>query len=174
MPCEACPTISHFLLKPDTTLLHRPITMKPFYELLGVSYDPTYRYTTSWILPPIVLAIIRLVLALYAFTTIFFIFGWDGSHRSLQSARQSFSFFTSLTYWGIAFYFLFSGLHTLSYARTGRSWLHDWGRPLQASHAIFYTTVTTYPVLVTVVFWVLLYSGSWFPLTFNAWSNVCF
>ena len=77
-----------------------------------------------------------------------------------------------MTYWGLAFYFFFSALHTWSYARTGSPLLSRWPRPLQALHGFFYTTVVTFPILVTVVFWAILYSGPWFPVTFNAWSNV--
>lgn len=90
----------------------------------------------------------------------------------MDLARHSFSYFTNLTYWGLAFYFFFSALHTVSYVRTGSPLLSRWPRPLQALHSFFYTTVVTFPVLVTVVFWAILYSGPWFPVTFNAWSNV--
>ena len=144
------------------------------YNLLGVTrpFDPLDRYTTSWLLSPILLAALRLLLSLYAFVTIFVVFGWNGSHKHSQSSRRSFSYFTDLTYWAIAFYFLFSGLHTLTYATTGISWLKKWPQPLQAAHAVFYTTIVTYPFLVTIVYWVILYESPWFPLVFDAWSNV--
>lgn len=148
--------------------------MTALLRLVGVSrpFDPANRYTTSWLLPPILLAVLRLSLSLWAFTTIVVIFGWNGSHGGAQSSRRSFSYFTDITYWGLAFYFLFAGLHSFSYARTGKSWLRSWPRPLQAAHAIFYTTVVTFPFLVTIVYWGILYSGPWFPQVFNAWSNV--
>jgi len=76
------------------------------------------------------------------------------------------------TYWGLAFYFLFSGLHTLSYARTGVSWLQRWPRALQALHAIFHSTIITLPFLVTIVFWTVLYTNPFFPVRLEAWSNV--
>lgn len=147
--------------------------MKPLYDLLGVSnpFDPTNRYTTSWLLSPRILGAVRLLLSVYCFVTIFFVFGWDDSHHDSLAARRSFSYFTDLTYWGLAFYFLFSSLHTLSYARTCRSWLHSWSRPLQAAHAIFCTTIITFPFLVTAVFWAILYDGHWSPVPFIAWSN---
>lgn len=148
--------------------------MTALARLVGVSrpFDPANRYTTSWLLPPILLAVLRLSLSLWAFITIVVIFGWNGSHGGAQTSRRSFSYFTDLTYWGLAFYFLFAGLHSLSYARSGESWLRSWPRPLQAAHAIFYTTVVTFPFLVTIVYWAILYSGPWFPEVFNAWSNV--
>ena len=148
--------------------------MRTLYDLLGLpshSFDATHRYTTSWLLPPLLLGCLRLSLAIYCFVTIFFIFGWHDSHHNSRAVRQSFSYFTNLTYWGLAFYFLFSSLHTLSYARTGHAWLQSWPRPMQAAHAVFYTTVVTFPILVTAVFWAILYNGHWFPIVFMAWSN---
>lgn len=149
--------------------------MTSSYSFLRVSrpFDPADRYTTSWLLSPAILALLRLSLSLWAFTTIFVIFGWNDSHGDAQSSRRSFSYFTNLTFWGLAFYFLFSGLHGFSYARSGTSWLRSWPSPIQAAHAIFYTTVVTFPFLVTVVYWGILYSGPWFPVVFQAWSNVC-
>ncbi|KAL8737879.1 MAG: hypothetical protein Q9181_001251 [Wetmoreana brouardii] len=134
-------------------------------------FDPTHRYTTSWILPPTFLAIIRVLLSVYAFISIFFVFGWDGAHRRHDLSRHSFSLFTDLTYWAIAFYFLFSSLHTFSYAQTGRSWLQKWPVALQIAHAVFYTSIVTFPILVTAVFWAILYSGTWFLNDFDGWSN---
>lgn len=77
-----------------------------------------------------------------------------------------------LTYWGLAFYFLVSAAHTLSYALTGRPLLDRFPRPLQALHSLFYTTAVVYPVVVTAVYWARLYSGTWFPEQFTAWSNL--
>lgn len=144
------------------------------YSLLGVSrpFDPSDRYTTSWLLSPAIFACLRLFLSIYAFTTIFFIFGWNGSHQRAEKSGQSFSYFTNLTYWGLAFYFLFSALHTFSYARAGRSWLQSWHQPLQAAHTIFYSSIVTFPFLVTIVFWAVLYKGPWYSIDFYAWSNV--
>lgn len=136
-------------------------------------FDPTHRYTTSWILPPLVLAIIRIVISIYAFTTTFFILGWEGVHERHFENRLYHSYFTHLTYWGLAFYFLFSSLHTFRYVLTGASWLQRWPVALQIAHAVFYTTIVTFPILVTAVFWAVIYSGVWFPDEFGAWTNVC-
>lgn len=147
--------------------------MGSMYDLLGATqpFDPAHRFTTSWLLPPLLLASIRLFFSLYAFTTIFFIIGWDDAHHASILVRHSFSYFTDLGYWGLAFYFLFSGSHTVSYARRGNAWLEHWPRSLQAAHSLYYTTVVTYPILVTIVFWAVLYSGHWFSVVFDAWSN---
>ena len=65
-------------------------------------FDPTHRFETSWILPPAVLFGIRALLSLYAFVTLFTIFGWNGTHGRSGDSERSFSYFTHLTYWGLA------------------------------------------------------------------------
>jgi hypothetical protein len=112
-------------------------------------FDPTHRFVTSWILPPGVLFGIRTLLAVYAFTTLFTIFGWNGSHGNSAASRHSFSFFTVLTYWGLAFYYAFSAAHTGSYWLTGTSFLSRWPKPLQTAHSMFYSTIVVYPWIVT-------------------------
>lgn len=172
-------------------------------------WDPSHRFTTSWLLGPWLLFLCRALIVsphpasppfltslppsppsltslpltavadcpqcVYAFTTLFFIIGWTCAHASLGGClvvRQSFSYFTVLTYWGLAFYFLAAALHTLAYALTGRPLLDRLPRPLQALHALFYTSVVTFPFLVTVVYWAVLYEAPWFPREFDAWHNV--
>ncbi|KAF1948893.1 hypothetical protein CC80DRAFT_519784 [Byssothecium circinans] len=134
-------------------------------------FDPTYRFTTSWILPTSVLFFIRAALSIYAFTTLFFILAWHGTHNNLLEARQSFSYFTVLTYWGLAFYYGFAALHTGSYWRTGTPLLARWPKFLQVSHSLFYSTIVIYPFIVTVVFWALLAPENGFPSIFATWSN---
>lgn len=113
------------------------------------SFDPTHRFATSWILPPAVLFVARALLSLYAFVTQFFIFGWNGTHGKGGDSGRSFSFFTILTYWGLAFYFAFAALHTGSYWLTGKPFLNRWARPLQWAHSAFYSTIVVYPFIVT-------------------------
>ncbi len=72
----------------------------------------------------------------------------------------------------MAFYFLVAAIHTFTYARTGRPLLDRFPRPLQALHALFYSTITVFPFIVTAVYWGILYSGHWFPREFDAWSNL--
>lgn len=113
------------------------------------AFDPTDRFVTSWILPPGVLFGIRALLSLYAFTTLFTIFGWNGSHGMSEASRHSFSYFTHLTYWGLAFYYAFSAIHTASYWLTGTPFLARWPKALQIAHSMFYSTVVVYPWIVT-------------------------
>jgi hypothetical protein len=101
-----------------------------------------------------------------------FILFWYVAHGEAVQARHSFSFFTVLTYWGITFYFLVASIHTFAYARTGSPYLDRFPRQLQALHSLYYTSVTTYPFLVTIVYWGILFSGPWFTVEFSAWSNI--
>lgn len=133
-------------------------------------FGPTYRFSTSWILTPGLLFTLRALLSLYAFTTIFTIFGYDGVNGQAEDARRSFSYFTNLTYWGLAFYFAFAAAHTASYWLTGTPFLARWPQLLQSLHSIFYSTIVVFPWLVTIVFWGLLYSG--FRTKFSAWTNI--
>ncbi|OTA68584.1 hypothetical protein K449DRAFT_386876 [Hypoxylon sp. EC38] len=145
-------------------------------------WDPTYRFETSWLISPYALFALRALFSLYAFTTLLFNIGYQCAHAELGGCWQSaagFSYFTVLTYWGLAFYLLFAALHTFSYVHSSSSTtplplLNRWPRPLQALHALLYSSVTTYPFLVTIVYWGILYSygSSWFPTTYGGWSNV--
>jgi hypothetical protein len=112
---------------------------------------------------------------LYTFTVEIFILAWDCTHTELDGcsvSRSTFSYFTVLTYWGIAFYFLTSSFHTLIYILTGTPPLSRLPRPLQAFCSLFYTTIVVYPFIVTIVYWGVLYSSPWFPTVFGAWSNI--
>ncbi|UNI23133.1 hypothetical protein JDV02_008970 [Purpureocillium takamizusanense] len=138
-------------------------------------WDPTHRFETSWLLSPWLLFAVRALFCVYGFLTLFFIIGWECSHDAAggcREARQSFSYFTVLTYWGLAFYFLAASVHTGTYALTGRPLLERLPQPLRALHSLFYTTVVTLPFLVTIVFWAVLYKGVWFSTAFDGWHNV--
>ncbi|KAH6900638.1 hypothetical protein B0T10DRAFT_33231 [Thelonectria olida] len=138
-------------------------------------WDPSNRFETSWLLSPWALFAVRAFICLYTWVVRFFIIGWTCTHDSLggcKTVRQSFSYFTYLTFWGLQFYFLVASIHTFAYARTGSPLLDRFPRPLQALHSLFYSSIVTYPFLVTIVFWVVLYDGTWWPVEFTAWSNV--
>ncbi|KAK3336536.1 hypothetical protein B0T19DRAFT_42071 [Cercophora scortea] len=137
-------------------------------------WDPSHRFETSWLLSPWALFFCRALFSLYIFTTLVFILAWyciTGATRCTASQNQ-FSYFTSLTYWGLGFYFLAAAIHTFTYARSGTALLDRFPRPLQALHSAFYTTIIVYPFVVTIVFWGRLYSGHWFTVEFEGWSNI--
>lgn len=147
----------------------------PPSTLFGVdpALDSLHPFETSWLLPPTLLAVLRALITLYIFTSIIVIWAWDGAHNDSIAIGQSFSYFTWLTYWGLGFYFLVSSIHTACYARTGRSVLFDrWPRVFRMLHGLFYTTVTTFPFLVTIVFWAILFSPPFYKHIFPGWSNV--
>lgn len=135
--------------------------------------DSLHRFETSWLLSPTLLACLRGLIALYIFVTIIFIWIWYGTHDERVQIGESFSYFTWLTYWGLFFYFLVSAIHTGLYARTGRSVLFDsWPRVCRVLHGLLYATITTFPFLVTIVFWGILFKPPFYKETFPGWSNV--
>ena len=150
---------------------HLSMSASRFYKLFHVDqpFDVSNRFQTSYILPPVVLAAIRLVIFLYILTTLIYKLAADG-----DEGRDHLCYFTNLTYWGLAFYFLVAALHGFHYHRTGSAPLQRWPRILQLLHGVLYTTIINYPVLVTIVYWVLLApTDSPLATTFSAWSNVC-
>lgn len=138
------------------------------------TFDSSHRFETSWLFTPWVLFALRALFCLYTFTVQIFTLIWVGvqpSYGGPEAASLSFSFFTILTYWGIAFYFLFASIHTFGYARSGTPLISRFPRPLQALHSLFYTTITTYPFIVTVIYWVVLFND-WWVQPYRQWSNI--
>ncbi|KAH8700685.1 hypothetical protein BGW36DRAFT_134419 [Talaromyces proteolyticus] len=149
--------------------------MRPLLSLFGAdpSLDHQHPFETSWCLPPLVLAGYRAIVAIYIFFCIFFIFGWYATHDEDATIGQSFSYFTWLNFWGMGFYFLVASIHTFVYAAIGRSAIFNkLPRAFIGLHSLFYTCVTTFPFLVVIIFWAILYSGSWYTYWFGAWSNI--
>jgi len=124
------------------SLLSKPF-VNPYCHTLTDDY--TTRLFTSWLLPPTLLFAYRALISLYAFVVLFFILAWD----STDDARYSFSYFTVLTYWGLAFYFAVAAAQTGALTWRGRSWLQGWWGPARYAHSVFYATVTVYPFIVT-------------------------
>ncbi|KAK3330133.1 hypothetical protein B0H66DRAFT_46881 [Apodospora peruviana] len=149
--------------------------MVPKAFALGTDiWDPSHRFETSWLLPPWLLFFCRALFSLYIFTALVFILAWNcvNTETHCAASRDQFSYFTSLTYWGLGFYFLVAAIHTFTYARSGVPVLDRFPRFLQALHSAYYTTVVVFPFVVTIFYWGRLYSGHWFTEQFNGWSNV--
>ena len=163
--------------------------MVDIYALLGVpaSGFNSRPFVTSWLLPQYALAIIRLILSVYVVTSISYSYAYFAKHKvtfhlqdvgiepvtfqvGAEGIRQSFSYFTYLSYWSQSFYFFFAALHTFDSARRGSAFLDYWPRPLQAMHGAFYSCVTAFPFLVTIVYWSSMYMGPWFEHDFDRWS----
>ncbi|CAL1694596.1 unnamed protein product [Somion occarium] len=142
------------------------------YPFLGVShpFDPDYSFVTSPVFSPFVLAILRLTIASYALFVVLFAIIWDSVR--LKNADSYFSFFTELSYIGLLAYFWAAGVQTLVYSVRGRYLLQKWPRPLQFLHTLLYSTITTFPILVTIAYWTLLSSSSSFATRFRSWQNI--
>lgn len=152
-------------------------------------FDTSYTFVRSDFVSPVVLACIRALLCIYSFTTIITCYTWLAHETATISLKdvnidsytiqqsdaaigQSFSFFTYLTFWSLGFYFLTSSIHTFMYAFQQRTWLHNsWPRPLQLAHSLYYSSITSFPFLVTIVFWGTMNSG-WPPGRFEQWINI--
>lgn len=109
----------------------------------------TFRLCSSWLLPTSTLFAWRLLASLYAFTVLFFHIGWRCTHDACKASGQSFSYFTVLGYWGLAFYFAFAAAHTASYRWKGTPWLEKWPSSMRWLHSLLYATVTVFPFIVT-------------------------
>lgn len=142
------------------------------YKLARVDspFDPSNRFESSYILNTYVLAGYRLLISLYCFSALIFRLAY--SAKSGENAGKSFSYFTNITYWGLAFYFLFAGFHTFQYARYGQAPLQRWPKILQFLHSLYYSTIVLFPFLVTAVYWELLAPEQGFHTVYDAWSNI--
>jgi hypothetical protein len=73
-----------------------------------------------------------------------------------------------LTFWSLGFYFLISSTHTFVYAFRRSTWLRKWPRSLQLAHSVYYSSITSFPFLVTIIFWGTMNSG-WPTGRFEQW-----
>ncbi|OAA54334.1 hypothetical protein SPI_08953 [Niveomyces insectorum RCEF 264] len=145
--------------------------------------DSTNRFEASWLVKPYALGFFRALAALYVFGVLFAGLAWD-CHRptspdggsSCVAARSSFAYFSILAYWGQGFYFLTAAVHTFTYARSGQALFNGLRgqRLLQSLHAVLYTTVIVFPLVVTAVYWGRLYAPGQLPApaAFDIWRAV--
>lgn len=139
---------------------------------VGRPFDESNRFQTSWVLSPCVLAAARLSFALYLFSTQVFTLSHDSVHDPI-AVRQHWSYFTNISLWSLGFYFLFAGCNGVVYAVSGVAPLQKWPRPFQAAYGIFYSTITVYPILVTMVYWIILApTDEPFQGAFKTWSAI--
>ncbi|EOD47320.1 putative alpha beta hydrolase fold-1 protein [Neofusicoccum parvum UCRNP2] len=140
---------------------------------LSPSFDPTHRFTTSSLLSPLSLGLARALIATYGVTTIIVSLALRHQSSAAQpSPAQSFSYFSTITWWGITSYHAFAALHTLAYARTGRAPLERWWAGLQVAHSVLWSTIAVFPLLVTVIFWGVQYKPGRLDSRLGAWSDV--
>ncbi|KAK7036133.1 hypothetical protein R3P38DRAFT_3312010 [Favolaschia claudopus] len=147
--------------------------MKSLSALVALDpFDAGHALVTSPFFSPRVLAAIRLAVACYTFVTLAVAIIWGIVVD--KDAAGFFSYFTHLTYCGICGYFLASGLHTALYARRGqRSYpLQRWPKPWRFLHLLLLSTITVFPILVSIVFWGLIAKPSTFDSRFDTWSAI--
>ncbi|KAL7283076.1 hypothetical protein PYCCODRAFT_1376810 [Trametes coccinea BRFM310] len=144
------------------------------YARLGVGapFDPDHKLVTSPFFSPLVLATVRLGLGSYALFVLLFHLIWDAVRT--DDADSFFSYFTHLSYTGLVAYYFAAGVQTLCYVlnKEKRYPLQRWPRPLQFLHLLLHSTITTYPFVVTVIFWALLSGPTTFDTTFDSWINI--
>ncbi|KAJ7142453.1 hypothetical protein C8R44DRAFT_760686 [Mycena epipterygia] len=147
--------------------------MRSFSALFQLDpFDTRHTLVTSPFFSPRVLAAIRLAVAFYTFVTLVFSIVWGIVVQ--KNAAGFFSYFTHLTYCGICGYFTAAGLQTALYARHGQKAypLQRWAKPWRFLHLALLATITTYPILVSIVFWGILANASTFDARFDAWSAI--
>ena len=84
-----------------------------------------------------------------------------------------FSFFTELSYIGLVAYLWAAAVQTLFFARSHAVYpLQYWPRPLQFLHILLQSTILTYPILVTAIFWGVLSSPETLATRWSAWTNI--
>jgi len=125
-----------------------------FLHPLTTTASEAHRFSTSWALPPLLLGCLRLLIALYIFLTISIVLGIVSVQWHDPSlAGTQFTYFTVLTYWGLGFYFLVAGIHSLVFATSpGKNFLEREGgawKVARWAHASLYASVTTFPFIVT-------------------------
>ncbi|QRV84379.1 transmembrane protein [Ceratobasidium sp. AG-Ba] len=153
------------------------------YASLGVQtpFDPTCSLVTSHVFSPGTLAAIRTALAVYSLTAL--IVNIVLQSVELDTIDSFFSYFTNLSYIGLCSYMWAASVQTIAYARHSRRFhtqssaryeypLQKWPRFLQFLHLLLWSTVTTFPFIVTVVYWVLLASSSTFQTRYSSWNNI--
>ncbi|KAI0700332.1 hypothetical protein BC835DRAFT_1328424 [Cytidiella melzeri] len=135
-------------------------------------FDTTFSLVTSPVVSPTVLAIVRLTLAVYG--TIFILARLLYEGIILHTDNSFFAYFTTLSYVGLISYFWATGVQTLLFTFCHHTSypLQHWPRPLQFLHLLLHSTITTLPILVTIIFWSLLSSPSTFSTRYDAWINI--
>ncbi|KAH8102384.1 hypothetical protein BXZ70DRAFT_1063203 [Cristinia sonorae] len=146
---------------------------------LDTPFDPDHAFVTSPFLSPLTLAVIRLTLALYTLVDVIVNISitavrFSSSTDPSDKVSGFFSYFTHLTYIGLIAYLWASGVQTLAYVRNKQKGypLQRWPRTLQYLHTLLYSSITTYPILVTIVYWALLASPATFNTTFHSWASI--
>ncbi|KAJ8522302.1 hypothetical protein ONZ45_g1104 [Pleurotus djamor] len=147
---------------------------------LGVSnpFDPKRAFLTSPFLSPFGVFVVRAIFAAFSLSTCIAVLVTqattltDNVNNDDQNQFLYYSYFTSLTFIGLTAYFVVSSVHSGVYAWKGVYLLRRWGRIVQLLHVLLFSTIATYPLLVTVVYWALLASPATFSTPFSSFSSI--
>ncbi|KAI0745284.1 hypothetical protein C8Q76DRAFT_789689 [Earliella scabrosa] len=168
MPFDCCPLVPDAPFAPITRRkLPQRAAASAHDLLLPPPFDAHHDFVTSPVFSPLVLAILRLTLATSALFVALYHLIYDTVKTHDVDGYSS--YFTHLSYIGLIAYLYAAGVQTLCYALKGKSGypLQRWPRPLQLLHPLLYSTVTTYPLVVTVIYWALLSSAATFEIVFS-------
>ncbi|PHH75219.1 hypothetical protein CDD82_4540 [Ophiocordyceps australis] len=174
-PAPSQPLVPWSLLLPNEPLSKR---LKRAFTFAPEPFDVENRFVTSWIVAPFTLAAIRMTIGSYILSSILFIIAWSCTHPATTggcvASRRSFSYFTVLAFWGQAFYFIVAAIHTFFHASCPGhlSLLSRFRRPFGALHSFFYSSVVVFPLLVSMIYWAMIFKGPWRGSTFDSWRNV--
>ncbi|KAL0959393.1 hypothetical protein HGRIS_014642 [Hohenbuehelia grisea] len=141
-----------------------------------MSFDPARRFISSPFFSSPVLATIRVLFALFGLATTLTVLALtaDPDYRAKNGQFVFYSYFTSLSFIGLTSYYVAAATHTGVFVATkGRKYLlADWGRVLQTMYEILFATISTFPIVVTVVFWTLLSSPDTFATPLSSFSSI--
>ncbi|KAG8753898.1 hypothetical protein FRC12_011385 [Ceratobasidium sp. 428] len=167
---------------PVYTPLRTTRSMRVFASLgVQTPFDPTCSLVTSHVFSPGTLAVIRSSLAIYSLVALVVNIVYQAV--AIDTIDSFFSYFTNLSYIGLCSYMCAAAVQTVAYARRVRRFhtqstaryeypLQKWPRFFQFLHILLWSTVTTFPFIVTVVYWVLLAGSSTFASRYSSWNNI--
>ncbi|TFK18875.1 hypothetical protein FA15DRAFT_674937 [Coprinopsis marcescibilis] len=144
----------------------------------SLKFDPHNHFVTSPVFTnPFILAGLRVVIALYTLITLILSLEDNVTRRP---GRISFAYFTFLTLAGICAYMFASAVQTGLYAlrsrregaTAGYPLQQSWPRIFQALHVLLYSSITTFPILVTIFYWSVLDSENSFVGSRRAWNAI--
>ena len=115
---------------------------------LNPPVDPV-RFSTSWAFRANHLTFIRALISVYVFASIIAKLSYYAATNQRILDGRDFSYFTSLTFWGLAFYFAFAAFHSWTYWHSGTPALARFPVVLRQLHSIYYTTIVVFPFIVT-------------------------
>ncbi|KAI8321696.1 hypothetical protein GQ54DRAFT_275616 [Martensiomyces pterosporus] len=127
------------------------------------------RVSGSRLLSPVGSVAVRSVLFTYTLTVWIFTIVSDARHGKMSG---HFAYFTNLCYTGLLAYFASSLFHTVQFWRRGTaSSFTSMPRILQLMHWLLFSSALVYAIVVTVIFWGVLFKSSEYKSSASLWST---